>query len=820
MPIDELFQASTDQVLDDRVARPLQAPTVRPSFGSSVWNTVKAVPKGVVAGANESVAFGADILNAYGQTQAAIGLQADPTQLFDPDAQRKRLADGEQARASMASGDAYSTEIGTNLRATARDMMPDPATANLVENTLFGLSRFATKAIGYSVAAGPVPGAVLAGTDEGMTEADRLKSQGVDLSTRTQVGMVAGLSTAAAVSLPVAGKTLPQTIGLVAAGGPGSFIAQQAASKAILEHADYGKIADQYDPFDPVGLAVSTLVPAGFGAYAMRGVRAAAKIPTAGDPAAARQLVQMAGNERLALKYDDPRLDAYAITAAQREGIPPEALLAIKSVGEKSGPSAVSPKGAKGVMQFMDDTWAAYGKGDPRDPVASIDAGARIMKDLIKQYDGDVRAAIAHYNGGSKAGKAVHAGDLAPALETRKYLGRTDEFLAQHQGEQAGRAAANDPEAVAAARVALVRETVDSSNLHAATDIRGADDHMAAVMRASDQLAGGERVDVSDAIVPERLDIERVSDVVTRVQQAVEELKAQVRQEAGLSPVSRMPRLDLVRAELSGRIGDAAREVTDQMRAAATAVREFVSRAVADNRDNSSWHVLSEAISDTKRQRVLKDTGVDLGAAREQIRSDVVRHAQKSHPDLTPEDWNMLPWLLDNFDHVAPLKPGKNDKGQRLGFTAIDPKSGYAYVAEALAGKKKGERLSVVSFFRDHPNTVNSWLETNSARGNGEAGVRAQPDAHVLSERPPALRPERLPVTGESSIADFASKSNIDAQAAEIARLSPDMMVQLEGMDAPMRLADALEAVKAEAAKEVADAPLLQVAAECFLRSS
>ncbi len=62
--------------------------------------------------------------------------------------------------------------------------------------------------------------------------------------------------------------------------------------------------------------------------------------------------------------------------------------------------------------------------------------------------------------------------------------------------------------------------------------------------------------------------------------------------------------------------------------------------------------------------------------------------------------------------------------------------------------------------------------------------------------------------------------ASVDAQVAEIAKLSPDMMVQLEGMDKPVRLADALEAVKAEAAREAADAPLLQAAAECFLRSA
>lgn len=43
-------------------------------------------------------------------------------------------------------------------------------------------------------------------------------------------------------------------------------------------------------------------------------------------------------------------------------------------------------------------------------------------------------------------------------------------------------------------------------------------------------------------------------------------------------------------------------------------------------------------------------------------------------------------------------------------------------------------------------------------------------------------------------------------------------MVQLEGMDKPVRAADLLAQVKKEAADEVRDAPLLDVAANCFLR--
>lgn len=45
----------------------------------------------------------------------------------------------------------------------------------------------------------------------------------------------------------------------------------------------------------------------------------------------------------------------------------------------------------------------------------------------------------------------------------------------------------------------------------------------------------------------------------------------------------------------------------------------------------------------------------------------------------------------------------------------------------------------------------------------------------------------------------------------------PDMLVMLDGMDKPMRLADFLAAVKAEADEMQADAPLVELAALCAL---
>lgn len=125
------------------------------------------------------------------------------------------------------------------------------------------------------------------------------------------------------------------------------------------------------------------------------------------------------------LKYSDPKYDEYAIQASNRVGIPPEILLALKNKGEKSNPNTVSPKGAVGVMQFMPDTWKQYGYNrDPRNPFDSIDAGAEYVRDLLRQYDGNAKAAIAHYNGGTKNGFAVLNGNQPVSEETRKYIER------------------------------------------------------------------------------------------------------------------------------------------------------------------------------------------------------------------------------------------------------------------------------------------------------------------------------------------------------------------------------------------------------------
>jgi soluble lytic murein transglycosylase-like protein len=84
-------------------------------------------------------------------------------------------------------------------------------------------------------------------------------------------------------------------------------------------------------------------------------------------------------------------------------------------------PYAGSPAGAQGIAQFIPSTAAAYGLSDPFDPVAAIDAEARLMSDLIRQF-GSPQLALAAYNAGPAP---VEACNCVPSIpETTAYVTR------------------------------------------------------------------------------------------------------------------------------------------------------------------------------------------------------------------------------------------------------------------------------------------------------------------------------------------------------------------------------------------------------------
>ncbi|MGQ7937358.1 transglycosylase SLT domain-containing protein [Paraburkholderia sp. D1E] len=503
MPIDDLYADSTSSFLAG--SNQVNVPTPQSTPSTSITSIARAVGRGIGQG-------GASLFGAAADTASGLSqLYVDPDSLAgNPDAVQRADAQVGDAFTKARSGHLFESTAGTNLYDLADTLKPDPTKTTAIDQVVQGAVSGLTQIVPAAVLGGPLAGAVVGGGSMGLSRAEDLKRQGVDVGTRTAIGSIEGALGGAGAVMPLGGSTLLRTAGLVAVGGPGLTIAQGAAEKAILRNANYDHLADQIDPLDPTNLAASTLVAGAFGAVhavgqirADRAATAAGAAPTPPVPISSEPLTSMSVADRKALAFNSPSLDAYATQAAQAAGVPPAMLLFIKNKGEQSNSNQVSSAGAKGVMQFTDPTWAAYGKGDPTDPVNSIDASALYAKDLLQRYDGDVRAAITEYNGGVKQAEAVHAGGAPTDPQTIAYLHRYDQFAADHQISNAS--FTPTPEQVDASLLSTGQHLVDDAHLGPDTDIASMVAHQDAFELAARQMDGGQFPSVADALPPNSL---------------------------------------------------------------------------------------------------------------------------------------------------------------------------------------------------------------------------------------------------------------------------------------------------------------------------
>lgn len=104
------------------------------------------------------------------------------------------------------------------------------------------------------------------------------------------------------------------------------------------------------------------------------------------------------------------QLEPLIVESARRYGIDPRILRTVCFIESRFQPSAVSPKGARGLMQFMPETAAAYGLQNPYDPKAAIDAAGHYLRDLLRKFSGRVDLALAAYNAGEGTVEAFQTG--------------------------------------------------------------------------------------------------------------------------------------------------------------------------------------------------------------------------------------------------------------------------------------------------------------------------------------------------------------------------------------------------------------------------
>ena len=119
----------------------------------------------------------------------------------------------------------------------------------------------------------------------------------------------------------------------------------------------------------------------------------------------------------------EQRYQALFADAGQRWNVDPKLLAAIAQTESGFNPTATSPAGAQGLMQFMPGTAREMGV-DPWDPASAIDGAARYLRTSLDRF-GSTELAVASYNAGR--GAVARFGGVPPYRETRAYVDKVIE---------------------------------------------------------------------------------------------------------------------------------------------------------------------------------------------------------------------------------------------------------------------------------------------------------------------------------------------------------------------------------------------------------
>lgn len=152
--------------------------------------------------------------------------------------------------------------------------------------------------------------------------------------------------------------------------------------------------------------------------------------PLPADPDALLPLVQTTepGNplrptQSLATSAKAQRWSELISQTADSFQLDPHLLHSIISVESGYNPEALSPKGAVGLMQVMPATGQRFGISDLSDPRQNLIAGARYLRSLQAQFNGNLPLVIAAYNAGEGAVQK-YRNTIPPYSETRDYVSK------------------------------------------------------------------------------------------------------------------------------------------------------------------------------------------------------------------------------------------------------------------------------------------------------------------------------------------------------------------------------------------------------------
>jgi hypothetical protein len=115
------------------------------------------------------------------------------------------------------------------------------------------------------------------------------------------------------------------------------------------------------------------------------------------------------------------RIDGLIRENGTRYGVDPYFVYCVIQQESHFSSTALSVKGAQGLMQLMPGTAARYGVMNVNDPAQNIRGGTRYLKDLLQLFHGRIDLVLAGYNAGE--GAVIKYGQtIPPYKETRDYV--------------------------------------------------------------------------------------------------------------------------------------------------------------------------------------------------------------------------------------------------------------------------------------------------------------------------------------------------------------------------------------------------------------
>jgi hypothetical protein len=144
------------------------------------------------------------------------------------------------------------------------------------------------------------------------------------------------------------------------------------------------------------------------------------------------------------ISLKDPHLDALIHKYSQIYGVDPSLVRAVMRHESGFKSTAVSPKGAQGLMQLMPGTAALMGVKDPFDPEQNIAGGVGYLRQCLDRFQYNVPLAVAAYNAGPES--VAKCGTIPPYQETRVFV---NNVMGTYAGPNQMKPGARNPKAAA-----------------------------------------------------------------------------------------------------------------------------------------------------------------------------------------------------------------------------------------------------------------------------------------------------------------------------------------------------------------------------------